>query len=49
VVRGDAKHGYTLRAANGGKQSTWLKLKNKRVVLVATLSPGLRPVLTRAH
>jgi hypothetical protein len=49
VVRGDAKHGYTLRAANGGKQSTWLTLKNKRVVLVATLSPGLRPVLTRAH
>ena len=49
MVRGDAKHGYQLRATNGGKQSTWLKLKNKRVVLVATLSPGLRPTLTKAH
>ena len=49
VVRGDATHGYQLRAANGGKQSAWLKLKNKRVVLVATLSPGLRPTLTKAH
>ena len=43
MVRGDAKHGYQLRAVNGGKKSAWLKLKNKRVVLVAALSPGLRP------
>ena len=49
MVRGDAKHGYQLRATNGGKQSKWLKLKNKRVVLVATLSPGLRPSLTKAN
>ena len=49
MVRGDAKHGYQLRATNGGKKSTWLKLKNKRVVLVAALSPGLRPTLTKAH
>ena len=48
VVRGDKQHGYQLRAANGGKQSKWLKLKNKRVVLVATLSPGLRPCLAKA-
>ena len=49
MVRGDAKHGYQLRATDGGKKSTWLKLKNKRVVLVAALSPGLRPTLTKAH
>jgi len=49
LVRGDATHGYKLRAVNGGKQSTWLTLKNKRVILVATLTPGLRPSLTRAH
>ena len=48
VVRGDAIHGYKLRAANGGMQSKWLTLKNKRVVLVATLSPGLRPSLVKA-
>ena len=34
------EHGYKLRAANSGKQSAWLTLKNKRVVLVATLTPG---------
>jgi hypothetical protein len=49
VVRGDKTHGYQLRAANGGKQSKWLKLKNKRVILVATLSPGLRPSLAKAN
>ena len=49
MVRGDAKHGYQLRATNGGKQSKWLKLKNKRVVLVATLSPGLKPSLAKAN
>jgi hypothetical protein len=49
VVRGDATHGYQLRAVNGGKQSAKLKLNNQRVVLVATLSPGIRPALTRAH
>ena len=49
VVRGDATHGYQLRAVNGGKQSSWLKLNNKRVVLVATLSPGLRPTLAKGH
>jgi len=49
MVRGDAKHGYQLRASNGGKQSKWLKLKNKRVVLVATLSPGLKPSLAKAN
>ena len=48
VVRGDKQHGYQLRASNGGKQSKWLKLKNKRVILVATLSPGLRPRLAKA-
>jgi Ca2+-binding RTX toxin-like protein len=49
VVRGDKIHGYQLRAVNGGKQSKWLKLKNKRAVLVATLSTGIRPTLTKAH
>jgi hypothetical protein len=49
VVRGDAKYGYKLRAINAGKQSAQLTLKNKRVVLVATLTPGLRPSLTKAH
>jgi hypothetical protein len=49
MVRGDKTHGYKLRASNGGKQSPWLKLKNKRIVLVATLSPGLRPSLARAN
>ena len=49
VVRGDAIHGYQLRAVNGGKQSAKLKLNNKRVVLVATLTPGIRPTLTRPH
>ena len=49
VARGDAIHGYRLRAVNSGKQSAQLKLNNKRVVLVATLSPGIRPSLTKAH
>ncbi|MDX6540640.1 MAG: hypothetical protein QOI71_2250, partial [Gaiellales bacterium] len=49
VVRGNATHGYQLRAFNGGKQSTWLKLNNKRVVLVATLTPGARPTLVKGH
>ena len=49
VVRGDANHGYQLRAVNGGKQSAKLHLTNERIVLVATLSPGIRPALTRAH
>ena len=49
VARGDAIHGYRLRAVNSGKQSAQLKLNNRRVVLVATLSPGIRPSLTKAH
>ncbi|HET6173723.1 MAG TPA: hypothetical protein VFD90_14005, partial [Gaiellales bacterium] len=49
VVRGDASHGYQLRAVNSGKQSAKLTLGNTRAVLVATLSPGLRPSLTKAH
>jgi hypothetical protein len=49
VVRGDASHGYQLRAIDSGKTSMWLTLKNKKVVLVATLTPGLRPTLTKGH
>jgi Ca2+-binding RTX toxin-like protein len=48
-ARGNATHGYQLRAVGDAKQSAWLKVDEKRVVLVAALIPGKRPALTRAH
>jgi hypothetical protein len=48
-VRGDAKHGYRLRALSGGKRSAWLALPNRRAVLETALSPGSRPILIRSH
>jgi hypothetical protein len=48
-VRGDAKHGYHLRALSGGKRSAWLSLPNRRAVLETALNPGSRPILIRSH
>jgi hypothetical protein len=48
-VRGNAQHGYRLRAASGSRHSAWLALSNRRVVLEATLQLGKRPTLYRVH
>ena len=48
-VRGNAKHGYQLRAFSGGKRSAWLSLTNRRTVLEVAMRPGTRPTLLRAH
>ena len=49
LVRGNAKHGYHLRAVSGSKKSAWLSLNNHRVVLETAMHPGGRPSLIRAH
>jgi hypothetical protein len=49
LVRGNAAHGYQLRAVGSGKRSPWLSLHNRRVVLEAALRPGTRPTLTQTH
>ncbi|MDX6539563.1 MAG: hypothetical protein QOI71_1173 [Gaiellales bacterium] len=48
-VRGNAKHGYHMRAISGRKHTAWLSLKNRRVVLEAAVQIGQRPSLKRAH
>ena len=48
-ARGNAQHGYRLRAVSGAKHSDWLQLRNHRVVLEAALRLGKRPTLYRAH
>ena len=48
-VRGNAKHGYHMRAISGRKHTAWLSLKNRRVVLEAAVQIGQRPSLNRAH
>ena len=48
-VRGNAQHGYRLRATSGSRHSAWLRLSNRRVVLEAALQLGKRPTLYRAH
>jgi hypothetical protein len=48
-VRGNAQHGYRLRAVSGSRHSAWLTLSNRRFVLEAALRPGKRPTLNRAH
>ena len=48
-VRGDAKHGYHMRAISGRKHSAWISLSNRRAVLEAAVLLGKRPTLNRAH
>ena len=48
-VRGDAKHGYHMRASSGHKHSAWISLENRRAVLEAAVLLGKRPTLNRAH
>ena len=48
-VRGDAKHGYRMRAISGDKHTAWLTLRNRRAVLEAAVVIGKRPSLNRAH
>jgi hypothetical protein len=48
-VRGNARHGYRLRAVSGNNHSKWLLLGNHRIVLEAVLNLGKRPTLYRAH
>ncbi len=45
-VRGNAKHGYHMRATSGNRHSAWISLKNRRVVLEAAVLLGRRPTLT---
>jgi Ca2+-binding RTX toxin-like protein len=47
-VRGNAKHGYTLRAVSGSKHTRWMKLTNKRVVIIAALSSSEKLSLVKA-
>jgi Ca2+-binding RTX toxin-like protein len=48
-VRGNAKHGYELRAVSGTKHTRWIKLANKRVVIIAALSATQQLSLAKAH
>ncbi len=48
-VRGDAKHGYRMRAVSGHKHSPWLSLGNRRAVLEAAVAIGKSPTLKLAH
>ena len=48
-VRGNAKHGYRMRAISGHKHSAWLTLGNRRAVLEAAVVIGKSPTLKRAH
>ena len=48
-LRGNAKHGYQMRAISGHMHSAWLTLRNRRVVLEAAVVIGNRPTLKRTH
>jgi hypothetical protein len=47
-VRGNARHGYRLRAVSGNKHSLWLSLANRSATLEAVMRLGERPTLNRA-